>query len=105
MKRIYDVDIIVNDVNIYIEVFATAAANEISGYWKITTYKNDVSLQEKSHPYLCENKYGRDSAIASAFAGIDYMLTKENAATKRIMEVINEFYHYFNEEYPEDHIS
>jgi len=105
MKKIYDVDIIVNDKNVYIEVFAGAAADTISGYWKITTYKDNIVLQEKSYPFLCKNKYGRDSAIASAFVSIDNMLTKKNDATKRIMEVVVDFYHYYNEEYPEDHIS
>lgn len=104
MKKIYDVDIIVDNKNVFIEVFASSVKGTISGLCKITTYENNVSLQERSFMFSCENKYGRDSAIAAAFINMENMLVKDNTATKRIRKVIADFYSYYNEEYPEDHI-
>lgn len=104
MKKIYDVDIIVDDKNIFIEVFASSVAGTISGLCKVTTFENNVALQERSFLFTCENRNGRDSAIAAAFVHMEQMLTKDNAATRRIRKVIADYYSYYNEEYPEDHI-
>lgn len=107
MKRIYDVDIIVDNKNIFIEVFGSLLdkeTNTIEGCVTVTTFENNIALQSKNISFTCTADHGKDSVIAAGFSDLEKLLSKKNNATKEIKKAIHNFYDFFNENYPDDFI-
>lgn len=107
MKKIYDVDIIIGNKNIFIEVFASLidkSTNTVEGNVVVTTFENNVALQSKNIVFTCIPDYGKDSVIAEGFSELEKSLVKKNDATKEIKKAIHNFYDFFNENYPDDFI-
>lgn len=107
MKRIYDVDIIVDNKNIFIEVFGSLLdkeTNTVEGCVTVTTFENTVCLQTKRIDFICTADYGKDSVIAEGFAELEKSLRKKNKAVECIKKAIHDFYDAFNEDHPDDFI-
>lgn len=107
MKKIYDVDIIVDNKNMFIEVFGSLLdkeTNTVEGCVTVTTFANNVCLQSKKIYFTCTADYGKDSVIAAGFAELEKSLSKKNKAVEYIKKAIHNFYEVFNEDHPDDFI-
>lgn len=104
MKKIYDIDIPVSNLNIFLLFEAESAEVGLHGTLTITVFHGDHELQNHVIDGFFEPEHGADSVIFGLFVLLESELLangKSNASKDAMLKAAHSFFQFYWEEYAE----